>query len=134
VTFDVSLIDSTISDITGGKKILLNGVHQVDFDPAEDIKYVFAEPLPCHPNTLAFVAHLENGEEVAEKYFSVGGGFVQSENEEPGKVQYIPFRYPVTNAADISHWCRTAGISISEMVMHNEVCWRPEGETKQYLL
>ena len=42
------------------KKILLNGKHEIDFDPNEDIEFLFSETLPYHPNALTFLAAFKN--------------------------------------------------------------------------
>ena len=39
VTFDVNEIGAKINDIKETKKILLNGKHEIDFDPGEDIEF-----------------------------------------------------------------------------------------------
>jgi L-serine dehydratase len=46
VTFDVNNISAKINDISNMKKILLNGRHEIDFDPKEDIEFLFTESLP----------------------------------------------------------------------------------------
>src|SRR6476646_956466 len=56
VTFEVNNIHAKLNDIANMKKILLAGLHEVDFDPREDIDCLFAETLPYHPNALTFLA------------------------------------------------------------------------------
>ncbi len=80
VTCDVNLIHPQIEDIKQMKKILLHGKHEVQFDPQEDIEFFISESLPFHPNALTFLVDLQNGEKIAETYYSVGGGFVVQEN------------------------------------------------------
>ena len=55
VTFAVDQIDAKISDINTMKKLVLLGLHEVDFDPNEDIDFLITETLPYHPNALTFV-------------------------------------------------------------------------------
>ncbi|ULT43048.1 hypothetical protein KRR40_05850 [Niabella defluvii] len=38
---------------------------------------MFTETLPYHSNGLTFLAVLENGQNIAETYYSIGGGFVK---------------------------------------------------------
>jgi len=52
----------------------------VPFDPPIDIEFLTAESLPYHPNGLSFLAEINNGEHVAQTYYSVGGGFIEQEN------------------------------------------------------
>lgn len=130
VTFAVDQIDSKIHDIAAMKKLVLLGLHEVDFDPQEDIEFLITETLPYHPNAVTFLATARNGEAIAETYYSVGGGFVIKEGEETGNVQSVQLPFPVNNADDLLHWCIKTGMSIHEIVMENEHTWRGEAETK----
>jgi L-serine dehydratase len=134
VTFDVSNITAKINDIAAMKKILLGGLHEVDFDPREDIEFLITESLPYHPNALTFLAQLKKGNDIAETYYSVGGGFVNKEGEENSLSNAVQLGFPIEKAEDLLHWCRKTGMSIYEIVMENENAWRPEAETKQRLL
>jgi len=134
VTVDVSSIPSRINDIREMKKLLLQGRHEVDFDPKEDIEFLVSESLPFHPNALTFLAILRNGDQLAETYYSVGGGFVVKEGQAPSDSSSVQLPFPIDNADDILHWCRKTGLSISEVVMENENAWRDEQETKAGLL
>lgn len=133
VTFDVLSIDSRINDIAIMKKLILAGKFEIDFEPVEDIEFFFAESLSFHPNALSFLATLEDGSKFKETYFSIGGGFVIKEDEQPGKEE-INLTFPINEARDLLHWCMKTGLSIHEVVMENENAWRPEQETRARLL
>src|SRR5436190_9560995 len=75
-TFDVNNIQPKINDIKLMNKLMLDGKHEVDFNPQEDIEFLFSESLPFHPNALTFLVHLKDDEAIAETYYSIGGGFV----------------------------------------------------------
>jgi L-serine dehydratase len=134
VTFDVGNITAKTNDIAAMKKILLDGLHEVDFDPKEDIDFLVTESLPYHPNALTFLAHLKTGNDIAETYYSVGGGFVNKEGEESSLGNAVQLSFPIERAEDLLHWCRKTGMAIHEVVMENENAWRPESETRQGLL
>ena len=139
VTFDVNNITAKINDIASMKKILLGGSHEIDFDPKEDIDFLITESLPYHPNALSFLAHLKNGPDryrgdLAETYYSVGGGFVIKEGEENSTTDAVQLSFPIQIADDLLHWCRKTGMPIHEIVMENENAWRTEAETKKGLL
>ncbi|MBL7740095.1 MAG: L-serine ammonia-lyase [Chitinophagaceae bacterium] len=134
VTFDVHNIHAKLNDIASMRQIVLGGLHEVDFDPREDIEFLFSETLPFHPNALTFLVTLKNGESLSDTYYSVGGGFVVKENEEAGSRKAAQFPFPINTADDILHWCIKTGLSIHEIVMENENAWRAETETKQGLL
>jgi L-serine dehydratase len=141
VTFDVGNITPRINDIATMKKILLGGVSEIDFDPNEDIDFLITESLPYHPNALTFLAHIKSNDangivenEIAETYYSVGGGFVNREGEKTSLNDAAQLSFPIERADDLLHWCRKTGMSIYEVVMENENAWRPEFETKKGLL
>lgn len=143
VTFEVKNIHSKINDIAALNKIVLGGMHEVDFDPREDIEFLFTESLPFHPNALTFLASLKNGDDIAETYYSVGGGFVVKENARPTESfgrenarydQPVQLPFPINTADDLLHWCIKTGLAIHEVVMENENAWRPEKETRNGVL
>ena len=134
VTFDVKLINEKIDQIKSEKKIFLNGTHPIDFEPQEDIEFLKAESLPYHPNALTFIAVLENGDHISETYYSIGGGFVKKEGEDPNFSEDVVLPFPINDADDLIHWCMQTGMNISEVVLENENSWRSEEETRKGLL
>ena len=134
VTFDVNAIDEKISAIKHLGKIHLNAKHEITFSPSEDIEFLYSESLPYHPNALSFFFFFSNGESWAETYYSVGGGFVQKEGEDASASVQAELPFPINTSEDLLHWCRTTGMSVSEVVMENENAWRSETETKEGLL
>jgi len=134
VTFDVEQIDTKINHIRTEKKLKLQGKHEIEFDPQNDIEFLFTESLPYHPNALTFLVTLQNQQQFAETYYSIGGGFVQKEGEQSGSATAIQLPFPVDKADDLLHWCRKTGLSISEVVMENENAWRSEEDTRKGVL
>lgn len=134
VTFAVDQIDAKIHDIAAMKKMVLLGLHEIDFDPQEDIDFLITETLPFHPNALTFLAATRHGDSIAETYYSVGGGFVVKEGEIASSKDTVQLPFPINNAEDILHWCIKTGMSISDIVLENENAWRSEQETKEGIL
>lgn len=134
VTFAVDRIDAKIHDIATMKKIILLGLHEVDFDPREDIEFLITESLPFHPNAVTFLATVNTGESIAETYYSIGGGFVVKEGEEASAKDAVQLPFPINTADDLLHWCRKTGMAIYEVVMENENAWRDESDTMKAML
>lgn len=134
VIFDVTRIGSKINDIENMGKLILHGLHEIDFDPREDIEFLATESLPFHPNGITFLATFHDGNDLAETYYSIGGGFVIREGETNGIGSSVQLPFPIDKADDLLHWCRKTGLSISEVVMENENSWRPESETRKRIL
>lgn len=124
--FDTALLGKKISDIKSTGRLFLGGKHEIAFNPAEDIEFLFSESLPFHPNALTFMASFQNGEAVAETYYSIGGGFIKKEGEGHGQEVAVDLPFPVNTAEDLLHWCRKTGMNIWEIVMENEQAWRTE--------
>ncbi len=136
VTFDVENIHSKISDIKVTRKLLLAGLHEIEFSPSGDIEFLFTETLAFHSNAITFLVTLKNEETFADTYYSIGGGFVIQENNanirKTSADVLLPF--PINTSDDILHWCRKTGMSINEIVMENELAWLSEAEIKTGVL
>jgi L-serine dehydratase len=130
VTVPVNDIHPAIEKITIQKQMLLNGEQLIDFNPAIHLQFLYNELLPFHPNALSFLATISNGENIAETYYSTGGGFVIKEGEQHNVTHQISFPFPVDKAHDLLHWCMKTGMRISELVMENENAIRSETATK----
>ena len=134
VTFAVDQIGSRIADIGAMKKLILLGIHEVTFDPREDIEFLITESLPYHPNAVTFLAATTKGESLAGTYYSIGGGFVVKEGENASSKEAVQLPFPVNTADDLLHWCRKTGMAIHEVVMENETAWRSEEDTRKGML
>ncbi len=134
VSVEIDKIQPRISNIANTKTLLLKGIHAIAFDPATDIEFLYGESLPFHPNALTFLAKLNNGENIAATYYSIGGGFVVKEGEINKEDSDVVLPFPINTAQDLLHWCMKTGMNVSEVVLENETCWRPEAETNIKIL
>lgn len=131
VTFDVYQVMPKVDHIKTSHKIILGAEKEVTFSYTEDLLFLFAESLPYHPNAVTFQAFLEDGTAISETYYSIGGGFVVQENDGEGFLREVDMSFPVENAQELMVWCMKTGLKISELVMENELAWRPEEDTRQ---
>ncbi len=134
VTFAVENIQSKINDIAAMHKILLAGLHEVKFNPEEDIEFLMNETLPFHPNAVTFLAKGVEEISLAQTYYSIGGGFVVVEGQEAGLKETKQLPFPINNADDLQHWCIKTGLPISEIVLENELVWRADKQVKEEML
>ena len=130
VTVDVNSIATKVQQIEHDEQLFLNAEKQISVD----IKFLITETLPFHPNGLSFLASCENGIEISETFYSIGGGFVVKENEDNSNAVFIDLPFPINNSSELLHWCMKTGLPISEVVMENENAWRNEAETKKDVL
>jgi L-serine dehydratase len=115
-----------LAETTDTHRLRLLGVHAVPFDPAHDLVIDRTGATPSHPNTMAFLALDADGQAIAaERWCSVGGGFVAREEEvgqeEPASVA-VP--HPFRSARDLLAEGERTGLSIAAMIRANEAAWR----------
>ena len=134
VSMDVSAIEPSLEQIVNKKKICLCGIYEIDFDMTDDIVFLKSECLPYHANGLTFLLELSSGEKIAKTYYSVGGGFVEEENENEKYVQSVELPFPIQSAEDLLHWCRKTGLPIHGVVLENELAWRGEADIRSGLV
>ncbi|MCX6199034.1 MAG: L-serine ammonia-lyase [Bacteroidetes bacterium] len=134
VTFDTSLLQKKVDAIKESNKILLSGLHKIDFNSETDLLFLKKESLPFHPNAMKISATFKDGSTRNEIYYSVGGGFVVKEGETSSSQKNISLKYDVHDADELLQNCMRAGLSISQLVMENEKAWRSEKETVNGIL
>ncbi|MGE9312363.1 L-serine ammonia-lyase [Niabella sp. CJ426] len=134
VTFDVEQITPSVEKIAREQQLLLAGKIKLHFNPATDIEFLYTETLPYHSNGLTFLAVLTNGENIAETYYSIGGGFVKKEGEEVIPDASVSLPFPINDADDLLKWCIKTGLSIHEIVYENEQAWRKEEDVRSGIL
>jgi L-serine dehydratase len=119
-------------------KLLLAGEHPIAFDVGEDVVLHRRKRLPFHSNGMVFRALDADGAELTRReYYSVGGGFVLDEDEagRPALVEDpTPVRYPFRTGGELLARTRETGLSISGVMLANELSWRSEAEVRAGLL
>ncbi|ANI31828.1 serine dehydratase [Yersinia entomophaga] len=132
-TVDIDSIPGFIRDVEQREKLMLaNGLHEVDF-PREGGMVFRSDNLPLHENGMQIHAFAGDEKVYSKTYYSIGGGFIVDE-EHFGKasVNEISVPYPFNSAEDILAHCRTTGMSISGMVMQNELAMHSKEEIDAY--
>ena len=126
---------SNLLDVVASEGSLqLASEHSVAFNLAQDMLFS-EESLPFHPNAMTLVA-FGGGVSVYENtYYSVGGGFVvedahknhalDTERAEPP--------HPFDSAAKLLEHCEKKNLSVSQLILENEMAWRSEAEVKDGL-
>jgi len=75
-------VDALVEGIWKSHSIVTHGLPNIAFAPRDDIVFDRGKPLPQHPNGMIFELLTETGEvQLAETYFSIGGGFVNTLGE-----------------------------------------------------
>ncbi|WP_413493658.1 L-serine ammonia-lyase [Morganella psychrotolerans] len=132
---DIDAIPGFIRDVEERERLLLANLrHEVDF-PRDNGMNFHKENLPLHENGMSISAF--NGDELLSKktYYSVGGGFiVDEEHFGQSADNATPVPYPYKYAADLQKHCNETGLSLSALVMKNEMALHTKEELSAHLL
>jgi L-serine dehydratase len=137
---DVGSIPDVINTIKSTQKIILNHTKSINFDEQEDLLFYRKESLPRHANGLQITAFDTSGNRLQQNiYYSVGGGFVVDEHCSSWDETFIKedehkLPYSFTTAEELLKYCKTEGLSISQIMMENEQTWRSRDEISSELL
>jgi L-serine dehydratase len=132
---DVDTIDTRLAMIRRERRLNLAGVQQVAFEPRSDLTFLL-RALPFHANGLRFIAFDAAGTQLASRtYYSVGGGFVVSEDVAADGIaqkRIAPdttvLPYPFHTGEQLLALTRDTGMSIAQIMRANERHWRSDPE------
>lgn len=132
-TTDVAAISQKIADIQAQNTLSLNQQHEINFVADKDLILNGRVSLPHHPNALTITAFTDNDIVYQNTYYSIGGGFVQTEQEAQAKEPVIesvkkPVPYPFNNAKELLQICQYHQLSIAQVVRANELANLSEDE------
>ena len=128
ITEKVAIIRTTDTLNLGGEKI-------IPFVYGKNLILNKERSLEFHPNGMIFTAVFENSETLVQDYYSVGGGFVATKEENSLEEICTRTLYPCHKGADLRFYCeRLALDKISDLVYLNEESWRSKDETREEAL
>jgi L-serine dehydratase len=133
-TIDTNTIPNRITEIKNNKSITLNGAYTLTFDYNKHLVFSPKITLDFHPNGLMFKALLKNGGIFEEKYYSVGGGFIATDEINTINENAIVTPYPCHFASTILENCQKMQLRVSDLVYINEEAWRSHSEIKKIAL
>ncbi|MGB5339355.1 MAG: L-serine ammonia-lyase, partial [Gammaproteobacteria bacterium] len=135
---EVDSIPARLEQVTAGGRLRLSGKHDIAFDAQQDLQFHRRKSLPFHSNGMTFFALDADGNCSYERtYYSVGGGFVVNEAA-AGQDRIVEdttaLKHPFTMGAELLALCAAQGVSISEIMLRNELAWHSEAEIRAGLL
>ena len=141
-TIDVNAVPGYLKAIRDDGRLTLLDRHPVAFDEKADLVFNRREALPLHANGMRFTAFSADGGEIANRiYYSVGGGFVVSEEvAADGALQkkiapdttILP--YPFHTGDELLSVCERETLSIAQVMRVNERHWRSDAQIDAGLL
>ncbi|MBD8220741.1 L-serine ammonia-lyase [Pantoea agglomerans] len=132
-TVDIDAISAFIKDVEQRERLLLaKGAHEVDF-PREGGMVFRSENLSLHENGLRLLAFAGDLLILSKTYYSVGGGFiVDEEHFGQSALDEVSVPWPFHSAKDLLAHCRETGLSLSGLVMKNELALHSRDEIHAY--
>ncbi|HRK39228.1 MAG TPA: L-serine ammonia-lyase [Burkholderiaceae bacterium] len=141
-TVDVNAVSTILSSIRQACSLPVLGQHAIEWQDARDLTFFRRETLPLHANGMRFQAFDASGAVLTERcYYSVGGGFVVSEEvladgqrqktiAPDATVLPKPFR----TGAELLAQCHANQWTMAQVMLANELHWRTEPEVRKGLL
>ncbi|WP_276725722.1 L-serine ammonia-lyase [Pantoea septica] len=132
-TVDIDSIPAFIKDVEQRERLLLaNGAHEVDF-PREGGMVFRSENLSLHENGMRLLAFAGDLLILSKTYYSVGGGFiVDEEHFGQSTLDEVSVPWPFHSAKELLAHCRETGLSLSGLVMKNELALHSRDEIRDY--
>jgi len=135
-SIDPDTIEPRLKAIRKAGALLLGGSHPLPFSEKNDLTFLRREALPYHSNGVKFVGFDASGTVISERrYFSIGGGFVVSQEEADAPTDGpvivsdpTTVRYPFSSGDDLLGICAGTGLSIAQVMRVNEQSWRTDAE------
>ena len=126
-------VEPVLQEMAGRTHISLASGNVLAFDPARDVIFDFGPALPGHANGMVFrILDDDNNTLLSETYYSIGGGFVQSEAERlaagtaVAKPEFdVPF--PFSTAAEMLAMGKASALTIAAMKRANETVAMSDG-------
>ncbi|MDU5781886.1 MAG: L-serine ammonia-lyase [Pantoea sp.] len=132
-TVDIDSIPAFIKEVEQRERLLLaNGAHEVDF-PREGGMVFRSENLSLHENGMRLLAFAGDLLILSKTYYSVGGGFiVDEEHFGQSTLDEVSVPWPFHSAKELLAHCRETGLSLSGLVMKNELALHSRDEIRDY--
>ncbi len=122
-------VEAVVAEVARGKQITLPNGHVVSFDPAKDVIFDYGPALKGHANGMIFTLWNAANEKLqSETYYSIGGGFVQTEAErllsnsqdKAAAKPRLEVPYPFSTAREMLEMGKASGLTIAQMKRANE--------------
>jgi L-serine dehydratase len=128
-TADLETADRLLATVSQKGVLELLGEYPLPFSLAEDMVFRFNESLDIHTNGMTFTAFdLDNEPIRAENFYSIGGGFVVGDDGRMENRSSVRVPFAFQSAAELLTLSRKTGLSIWELMLHNERTLRAELE------
>lgn len=135
-TIEPDQVAGIIDQVQSTSTLQLAGAKTIDFDRAHDVILHLSKSLPGHPNGMKTTVYgADDAELASEITYSIGGGFVVTEDElDKPLTTERKVRHRFGTANELLELCSIHGKSIAELTWENEIEWRDPEEIRSELL
>lgn len=114
----------------------LGAEKNIAFNDRTDLLFLQKELLPRHSNGMRFQSFDESNHLlISQVYYSIGGGFIVTEEEFDHPAQSTtPPPYPFATAFELLSLCKENNLKIAELMMINELTWRSQEDIQTGIL
>lgn len=133
-TIDTSTIHQKVEDIKFTEKLMLGGDVEIPFVFGHHLVLNRKKSLDYHPNGMIFRAIFKDGQELTQDYYSIGGGFVATQEATSAAPFSIRTLCPCHSGKDVLHYCEKMNMSFSDLIYLNEESWRTHDEIRHHAL
>jgi L-serine dehydratase len=135
-TVDPDAVPTITGLIRERAELPLGGLRPIVFREADHLCLRLGERLARHSNGMRFIAYAGATTLSTRVYYSIGGGAIVAEGEEPrtkelrnSDIEPLPF----DTAKDLLGIGRERSLTIGEIVLTNEQIWRDNEKTAEFL-
>ncbi len=131
---DPDTIPSRVDEIKTSKILNLLGQHAIAFDYDHDIQHNYDIKLPHHSNGMRFTATYTDGSCSEKIYYSIGGGFIVSDDDISKNQEEQALQFPFNTASELLDICKREQLSIADIMRANEQTWHTCEQINERLL
>jgi L-serine dehydratase len=135
---DLDVIPAFLSNVAERERLPLGSGsaqwNEVDFSRAEGIRF-HSENLPLHENGFEIHAFSKEEEIYSNTYYSIGGGFIVDAahfGQSAGDGASCGVPYPFDSGSGLLARCQETGLSVSALVLRNELALHGRPEIERY--
>ncbi len=132
---DTNTINDKIEKIKDTQILNLGNEKEIPFIYGTHLILNKEKSLDFHPNGMIYKAVFKDETSFEKDYYSVGGGFVATQEENSIQDFCVRTTYPCHKGEDILKYCTQLNLSkVSDLVYLNEESWRSKEDTRKEAL
>ncbi|MCO6523885.1 MAG: L-serine ammonia-lyase [Candidatus Schmidhempelia sp.] len=132
---DIDTIPRFIQQVAKQQRLVIyDGKYEVDFSLETSMSF-HTTFLPIHENGMTLTAYANEQQLYCQTYYSIGGGKIitSSEIDQPLTTDKA-FPFPFTTAKQLLNYCHEHSLSISSIIMRNELQLHSAQEIQHYFI